>query len=331
MKAHHISLITADVDRNIDYYTNILGLRLIKNSINQANFKVRHVYYGDFSGSPGSVVTFFAIPAFKRRERVDGSQYISGIHLSIPNGTSEFWKGRLTQKGFAAEINGRGQVKTLDPDNIPLTLHENEKINFDWHINYFSDIPYGKQITGITGTELHVPNIDATAKFFKDVFNLETKGNIVNLDTDHALYLFETESTAPKSKWGKGSVDHIALDALNQAELEKYWEIALVHGYKRELMVDRGYFRSIYLREPGGNRIEIATNSPGFTLDESLLELGSKFSLPPRFTGNQQEIFDFYEKEGVRFDDASPYTGTGHLSGEVEVIFGEASSETTIN
>lgn len=327
MKTHHISLLTEDADQNINFYTGVLGLRFIKNSVNQANPRRRHVYYGDFMGTPGTVVTFFPVP-FHGRERHDTRHFFQGIHFSIPTGATAFWAKHLTDAGFPTNVDEFGVLHALDPDKIPLEFHESDAVLFDWHINYMTDVPYDKQITGVIGTELHVTNPAATAKFFKDMFDVDTKHNVINLEDNQQIFLVETPTDDAVPQWGAGSIDHFALGADSQAELDAYWDRAEALGYTRELMVDRGYFRSVYFREPGGNRVEVATTNPGFILDESLFDLGTTFALPPRFEAERASLLAHYAKQGVHFDDAQPYTGTGHLSGRVEVIHGD---ETTTN
>jgi len=317
MKTHHISLLTEDVKQNEEFYTNVLGLRFIKNSINQANPNMRHIYYGDFMGTPGTVVTFFGVDDFK--ERLDGRMFFSGIHFSIPAGSMDFWAERLTELGYQVEIDDLGRLHTFDPDKIPLRLQESEGQLFDWHINYFSDIPAEYQITGVVGAELHVPDVAATGRFFEELLDIPVKGNILDLDGIEAIELYQTPADAPESKFGRGSTDHYALAVESGADLVKYWERAKDLGYKREVLIDRGYFRSVYFIEPGGNRVELATTNPGFTLDESLFDLGTTLALPPRFEGKRAQIEKYFAERGINFDEFKPYTGTGHLENDGKI------------
>ncbi|MCM0582330.1 VOC family protein [Weissella diestrammenae] len=323
LKTHHISLLTSDVAQNELFYTSVLGLRFIKNSINQANPKMRHIYYGDFMGTPGTVVTFFPIEHLK--DRVDGKMFFSGIHFSIPTGTSSFWQQRLIEHGFPVTVDGLGRLHTADPDQIPLRLQEVPGTLFDWHINYFSDISADSQITGVVGAELHVPDVEATGQFFEALLDLPVKGNVVSLDGVQAIELYETRKQAPESRFGRGSTDHYALAVESGADLLKYWDRAKTLGFKREVLIDRGYFRSVYFIEPGGNRVELATTNPGFTLDESLFDLGTTLALPPRFEAQREKIMAYFAERGVKFDEFKPYTGTGHLEadGKVRAIHDE--------
>lgn len=323
MKTHHISLLTGDAKLNADYYVGVLGMRFIKNSVNQANPKNRHVYYGDFMGTPGTVITFFPIDDL--RDRTDGKMFFSGIHYSIPEGSTQYWLDRFAEKGLKAEVDAMGRIRTADYEDLPIRMQETEGKNFDWHINYMSDVPAEFQITGVIGAELHVPDFAATGRFFEDLLEIPVKGNIIDLEGVEAIELVQTAEDAPNSRFGKGSTDHYALGVESEEDLKYFWERAKALGYKREVFIDRGYFRSAYFIEPGGNRVELATTNPGFTLDESLFDLGTTFALPPRFEASRQELLDHYAKKGVFFDEVKPYTGTGHLEndGKIRAIHDE--------
>lgn len=326
MRTHHISLLTEDFQQNFAFYTGILGLRFIKNSINQANPRRRHIYYGDFMGTPGTVVTFFPIDNF--RERTDGKTFFSGIHFSIPTGSASFWQTRLTEAGFDVTVDGLGRLHFVDYDQIPIRLQETDDTAFDWHINYMSDVPAELQITGVIGAEMHVPDVAATGRFFEQLLEVPIKGNVIDLGGVQALELVQTAADAPDSRFGRGSTDHYALAVTSEADLKYYWERAAILGYTREVFIDRGYFRSAYFIEPGGNRVELATTNPGFTLDESLFDLGTTFAIPPRFEAKRAELLAHYAKKGVYFDDVQSYTGTGHLEndGKIRAIHDEQGS-----
>ncbi len=313
MQTHHVSLLSGEIEKNKLFYMQILGLRFIKNSINQANAHMRHIYYGDFMGTPGTVVTFFVHPKLDR-PRVDGRMFFSGLHFGIPAGTMPYWQQRLETAGRPVTIDDRHLLHTEDLEAIPVVLKEVERAVFDWHTNFMSDIPAEKQITGVLGAELHVPDVAATANFFETMFHdygVFVKGNVINLDHGQAIYLQATAADTPDSKFGAGSTDHYALAVASSVDLDYLWERAKTLSWQRELYVDRGYFNSIYLIEPAGNRVEVATLNPGVTLDESIQDLGTTFAIPPRFEASRQNLLQWYAERGVHFDDVQPYTGTG--------------------
>lgn len=293
MKIHHISLLTGNFDHNFQFYVGILGLRLIKNSVNQGNIYMRHVYYGDFMGTPGTVLTFFPDQRFDR-PREAGSNFLNGLKLGIPHGTSGFWAKRLTEANITVKELETG-LAFEDFDQIPIILQETDSQLRDWHVNTLTDVPATKQLTGILGTTMGVPDIEASQQFLRDVVGTET-----------GLELVKTEMTT-KHVWGRGSVDHIAYAVADRLELDQLWEEAANLDYTRETYVDRGYFTSVYLLEPGGNRIEFATMAPGFTLDEPLNSLGTTFALPPRFEAERAALLRYYQRQGVSFEQVPSY------------------------
>lgn len=311
MRTHHISLLTENVDRNFHFYTEILGLRFIKNSVNQAKPLRRHIYYGDFLGTPGTVVTFFPIDHF--HERFDGLNFFSGIHFSVPTGSIDFWKMRLANLDIKSNLDDKGRLHFVDYDNIPIRLQETNKVNFDWHINRMSDVDADFQITGVVGAEMHVPDIDKTIKFFDELLEIKTYDNIIKLDDGEALELIPTDKNTEKSKFGWGSTDHYALGVESESDLKYFWNKAKKLGYTQELFVDRGYFKSAYFIEPNGNRVELATNNPGFTLDESILELGTTFALPPKFESQRELLLEHYAKKNVSFNQVKPYISNENM------------------
>jgi hypothetical protein len=121
------------------------------------------------------------------------------------------------------------------------------------------------------------------------------------LGSEEGITLLPAKTSEDHRVWGRGSIDHIAFAVPNSKALDKIWERALSLGYERELYADRGYFRSVYLKEPGGVRIEFATPTPGFTLDESIQDLGSNLALPPQYEAKRQELLRYYQKQGVHF------------------------------
>ena len=289
MELHHISLLTADFEQNFHFYVDILGLRLVKNSINQGNIYMRHVYYGDFMGTPGTVVTFFPDQRFDV-ERQDGMGYLSGIQFKIPKKSTEYWAQRFKKFGLEYQHTDN-TLQVLDFDNILLEFIEVEEQNEDVHINVLSDIPPAYQITGLWGSRLYSSNLEQSRLFFQEMTG-----------SQEGIMLLPATSSKKKRVWGRGSIDHIAFAVSNSKVLDQIWEKALTLGYERELYADRGYFRSVYLKEPGGVRIEFVTLTPGFTLDESIQDLGSNLALPPRYEAKRRELLRYYQKQGVQFE-----------------------------
>lgn len=300
MQTHHISLLTRDAEQNVHFYTKVLGMRLVKNSVNQENIRIRHLFYGDYLGTPGTVVTFFVLPLLGRR--TDGKHFFNNIKLAIPQGSTDYWHHRLDGQGIEVTEIGNG-LKFNDPDNIEIKMLETPERLTDWRVVPNNGIPAENQIARFLGTELHVPDPTATASFFHDWLGITVKDNVVELEGHESIDLFKSQQPEVRTRFGRGSIDHIALQVPSEKVLFDFWDKAEKMNLNREEYADRGWFKSIYVRDPGDNRIELATTAPGFGLEESILTMGSQLSLPPKFMDQKQSIIDFYAKQGVDFHD----------------------------
>ncbi|KRL21190.1 VOC family protein [Lentilactobacillus kisonensis] len=300
MQTHHISLLTRNAKQNVHFYTRVLGMRLIKNTVNQENIKIRHLFYGDYLGTPGTVVTFFVLPLLGHR--TDGNHYFNSIKLAIPLGSLDFWKQRLTNLGYETNNIDNG-IEFDDPDQVKIKLVTTNELLTDTRIVADNDVPAANQITRLLGTELHVPDPEATARFFHDWLGIPSNQNTVSLDNGQSIELFQSKDPTQRTRFGRGSIDHFALAAPSKEKLLQYWERAKKLNLNTEEYADRGWFKSIYVRDPGDNRIEIATTSPGFSLDEPILKLGNGLGLPPQFENKREEILTYYDEQGVDFHD----------------------------
>ncbi|APR08198.1 glyoxalase [Lentilactobacillus parabuchneri] len=300
MRTHHISLLARDAQRNIDFYTRVLGMRLVKNSVNQENIRIRHLFYGDYLGTPGSVVTFFVVPLLGHR--TDGKHFFNNIKLSVPNGSLAFWKQRLAEHSVSTTDIENG-ITFQDPDDVEIKFLQTSERLTDMRVVPDNGIPADYQITHLMGTELHVPDPEATAAFFQNWLGISVKDDVVELDDQQSIELFESDQPDVKTRFGRGSIDHIALQAPTKDDLFRFWDIAKEQHLNIEEYADRGWFKSLYVRDPGDNRIEIATTTPGFSLEEPILTMGQGLSLPPKFESQRAEIMAFYAKQGVDFSE----------------------------
>lgn len=303
MQTHHISLLTKNASANIHFYTNVLGLRLIKNSVNQENIHIRHLYYGDNLGSAGSVITFFVLPLLGHR--TDGNHYLNGIRVAIPVGSSDFWQNRLTENGMTPTATKTG-LTFNDPEEIPITMVETTDVLTDWQIVTDNGIDAAYQITRFLGTEINVPDVSASQEFFERFLDLTVDNGIVQLENQANISLKTTTDFEQVTRFGRGSVDHVALRVESEAALFDYYQKAEDQGWDVEMYRDRGWFKSLYIREPGDNRIELATPTPGFSLDEPILTMGQTLGLPPKFESHRQEILAYYAEQGVDFREGVP-------------------------
>lgn len=283
---HHISLLTKDRQENVRFYTEILGLRFVKNTVNQENHRMLHYYYGDYQGSPGSVVTFFIMPHLGHR--YENQNFIATIGLKLPQNSLAYWQERLARYQVDYTINGR-QLHFFDADQVTVVLTETDLPPLAPEQQVENEIPAEKQILGLHSSQIHVKEPQATSEFFEQFLGWSTIDRRIQLNNTDFLEILPTESDEP-THMGRGSVDHIAFAVADDAALDELYRRAEKQGWQIEKMVSRGYFKSLYIREPGGNRMEFATLTPGFTIDESLESLGTSFVLPPFLADQREEI-----------------------------------------
>ena len=283
---HHISLLTKDRQENVRFYTEILGLRFVKNTVNQENHRMLHYYYGDYQGSPGSVVTFFIVPHLGHR--YENQNFIASIGLKLPQNSLAYWQERLARYQVDYTINGR-QLHFFDADQVAVVLTETDLLPLASEQQVENEIPADKQILGLNSSQIHVNEPQATSEFFEQFLGWPTVDRRIQLNDTDFLEILPTDSDEP-THMGRGSVDHIAFTVTDDAALDELYRRAEKQGWQIEKMVSRGYFKSLYIREPGGNRMEFATLTPGFTIDESLESLGTSFVLPPFLAEQRAEI-----------------------------------------
>ncbi|MEI5991100.1 hypothetical protein A5881_002633 [Enterococcus termitis] len=283
---HHVSLLTRFAEENHFFYTTILGLRFVKKTVNQDNHKMLHYYYGDYAGTPGSVITFFVVPSLA--QRYDKISFLSTIGLKIPKGSLLFWEQHLTdaQIEFTKEQN---RLHFTDKDQVKIHLVEVEQEPLPQELQVDNAIPGDKQILGLLSTEFHVAEPKKTADFFYQLVGWKSEHGKIQLNkTDH-IQLLPT-ATTDKTRMGRGSMDHVAFSVQDEKKLDELYEKAKEQGWDIEKIVHRGYFKSLYIREPGGTRVEFATLTPGFTIDEPLSSLGEQLALPPFLEEKRSEI-----------------------------------------
>lgn len=291
---HHISLLTKNGSDNLHFYTEVLGLRFVKNTVNQDNHRMLHYYYGDYQGTPGTVVTFFVVPHLGHR--YDNDHFIATLGLQIPKGSLDYWQKRLEAAGTAVAAT-EGQLAFLDPDEVAVTLTEVDLPPLASDHLVKNEIPADKQIIGIHSSEIHVADAAKTSDFFKQLLDWDTVDGTLQLTNGGFVAIKET-GTTEQMHMGKGSIDHIAFAVEDDDALQALMEKAQAQQWQIEKIISRGYFKSLYIREPGGNRMEFATLAPGFTIDEPLDSLGESFALPPFLADQRQEIIEnLYDDE----------------------------------
>jgi predicted esterase/catechol 2,3-dioxygenase-like lactoylglutathione lyase family enzyme len=295
---HHITAIASDPQKNIDFYARVLGLRFIKQTVNFDDPTTYHFYYADRIGTPGTVLTFFPWPGAKRGQRGTG-QAIS-IGFSIPKGSLGFWIERLVALNIKHQRPetrfGEKYIEIEDPDGLPLELVATSEISKadPWGTG---GIPVDHAIRAFHGATLWEEDSQRTADFIQTHLGYEL------VESEENLSRYRSEKSEPgayldirhapgfwQGTMGAGIIHHIAFRApTDEIQLAAREEIEKT-GITVTPQIDRKYFHSIYFREPGHVLFEIATDGPGFTLDESLDELGKSLRLPAPYESQREKI-----------------------------------------
>ncbi|MEN2768767.1 ring-cleaving dioxygenase [Ornithinibacillus xuwenensis] len=306
---HHVSAITANAKKNYEFYTKILGMRLVKKSINQDDPSVYHLFYADEVGHPGTDLTFFEIP--NAGNTYPGNHSISGTSLRVPNDISlDYWinrfdKFKVSHDGITTE-NGRKVIHFRDHENQRLTIVSDENNHGvsggkPWkHSN--ASLTHG--IIGLGPVKLTVPDSEPTIAILTEVLSFKQVGSYPSpIDGQEDILVFstgeggtgaeihlETRNDLPREKPGRGSVHHVAFRVDNDEELEKWRERLMEARLPNSGVVDRYYFKALYFREPNRILFELSTDGPGFATDEDTEHLGESLALPPFFEDQREEI-----------------------------------------
>jgi glyoxalase family protein len=295
---HHVTAIAGNARRNLDFYTRILGLRFIKKTVNFDDPHTYHFYYGDYYGSPGTILTFFPWEGVARGRR--GIGQATEVGFSVPAGSLDFWLNRLKAHHIVYnKLTTKFEEEYLtltDPDGLKLELTVPAKQ--DSREGYAtSDINGQQAIKGFHQVTLTLSSIQATADILTGIFGYTLVSEHINryrfatdaIDSAAIVDLVEAPGKSRGHVAG-GSVHHIAFRVKDDATEMKYREMIANKGFQITPQIDRNYFHSLYFREPGGVLFEIATDNPGFTADESLEELGKNLKLPSQYESSRQEI-----------------------------------------
>ena len=288
---HHITAIVENPKENVAFYLEILGLRLVKKTVNFDDPGTYHLYFGDSEGSPGTIMTFF--PWNQARRGRTGSGQVDTTVFAVPKGSLAFWKERLTAFGVKAEQFERYNETYLrfqDPHGLHLELTERPL-----NKNSSPTVPEGYAIQGFAGAVLNSGAPHQTADLLGQVMGMKYVGQ------DGTYLRFQTEasvgntieiSTAPvpRGELGTGTVHHIAFRAQDDADQLEWQQHMTAHGYVPTEVKDRDYFKAIYFREHGGLLFEIATDPPGFTRDEPFEQLGQELKLPDWLEPRREQI-----------------------------------------
>jgi len=295
---HHVTCIAGDAQDNVDFYSGVLGMRLVKKSVNQDSPGTYHLFYADGEGHPGTDITFFPWPEMPGAK--PGVGLAMEVSLAVPLGSIDYWRERLAEHHLAVgEIETRRGTSALaftDPHGLPLVVHEtgDQRDFTPWRE---SPVPVERQIRGLHSVRLWERDLAATSNFLTGVLGF------VDIGEEHEWFGLEIGGggsgryleireipDAERGRWGTGGVHHVAWrvpDEKTELEMRELIDRARRHPTE---VIDRFWFKSVYFLEPGGVLFEIATDGPGFTVDEDPASLGEHLVLPPWLEPQRGEI-----------------------------------------
>jgi glyoxalase family protein len=288
---HHITAIAGNAQRNYDFYTRTLGLRLVKKTVNFDDPETYHFYFGNEQGDPGTIITFF--PWENVKPGKPGSGMATEIGFSVPPGSFDFWVERFHEKNIKHELPVEKfdelSLVFRDPDGlkIKLTSPVHSDLRKPWKTE---EVHEDKAIRGFHSVSLLLRDIAPTALVLTDLLGyrmIKQDGNIYRYISDSvetAAYVDLIESPNEKPGLLAGGTNHHVAFRVKDRETQMYFHDKILnHGLRITEQIDRNYFFSVYFREPGGVLFEIATDNPGFTVDEPLHELGTHLKLPEQY------------------------------------------------
>ena len=293
---HHLTAISAKIQENYRFYTQTLGMRLVKRSVNQDDTSAYHLFYADAKATPGSDLTFFDWPLPRERR---GTRAITRTHLRVAGFEAlQWWEARLREHGVAAseiaEHDGRLTLHFEDPEGQRLALIDDGSVG-EAHPWDQSPVPAGCQVRGLGPIMLSVPSLAPTDAVLRRVLNMRLVREYPHperaKDTVHVYEMAEggvhaelhvaVQPDLPPASQGAGGVHHVAFRTPTFEEHAAWVERLAELRIPNSGLVDRYYFRSLYFREPNGILFEIASDGPGFAVDEDEASLGERVALPP--------------------------------------------------
>jgi len=286
---HHVTAITSDAQRAVDFWVPVLGLRLVKTTVNFDAPDMYHLYFGDETGTPGSILTFFEIPGAAAGR--PGPGMVHRIIWRVPSEEAlEWWARRLGDAGRPVDLR-EGTLVSSDPEGLAIEFVPGTESEGVPRAAYSPDIPAEYALSGIAGVRAHSRAPEATESLLTDVLGFESLGGgrfATSGEERRGVYVLDP---APEQRGepGAGTVHHVAWTSTD-ADHEAWGERVRAGGGHPTGVIDRQYFESIYFREPGAVLFEIATESPGFAVDEPVESLGEALRLPPQYESYRAAI-----------------------------------------
>lgn len=299
---HHLTAITADAPGNNRFYTDTLGLRRVKKTVNQDDTSAYHLFFADGAGTPGTDITFFDWPVARERR---GTHSISRTGLRVAEDSLDYWAGRLADLGVSTgkivTLDGRPSLDVEDPEGQRLRLVAAAQPVGEAWAN--SPVPADHQIRGLGPITISVPDLAPTEAVLTQVMNMRKTRDYPSPDGEGQVHVFEmgeggaaaelhvaVQPGLQVARQGAGAVHHVAFRTPDKAGLTDWSRQLTQARIANSGEVERYYFRSLYFREPAGNLFEIATDGPGFDADEPRETMGEALSLPPFLESRREQI-----------------------------------------
>lgn len=288
---HHITAITGDAPANVEFYVGVLGLRMVKKTVNQDDPTVYHLFYGDEQGSPGADLTFFEYPGIAPGRPGAGMVHTIGWRVGSPEAI-DFWVDRLGAEGVEHARESERELSFSDPEGLRhrLTVYTGEQLPLTAAA---PGIPEEYALQGFDGVRAYAADPRASAKLLSETLGFsrdDGDDKLWNVTGDQrSSYFVYDEPPAEHGVQGAGSVHHVAF--ATRLDEQEAWQRRVGEEVPNVTpIIDRFWFRSIYFREPSGVLFELATMGPGFTADEPLEALGQRLSLPPKFEHLREQL-----------------------------------------
>ena len=304
---HHVTAVSANIRENHRFYTQVLGMRLVKRSVNQDDVSAYHLFYADAAGTPGTDLTFFdwSVPPERR-----GTHSLTRTHLRVKGAAAlEWWERRLAEQGVETrgitERDGRATLDFDDPEGLRLALVDDGGAGDEPTPWSNSPVPTELQIRGLGPVVMSIPTLGHTDAILTQAMKMRRLREYSSPDRpEDTVHVYEmgagggphaelhvaVQPDLPVTRPGAGGVHHVAFRTPTDEEYQGWLERLTSLGIPNSGPVDRYWFRSIYFREPNGILFEIATDGPGFTVDEDAATLGEKVVLPPFLEPHREEI-----------------------------------------
>jgi len=295
---HHVTAIAGDAQRNLEFYTRVMGMRLVKRSVNQDRPDTYHLFYGDAVGHAGSDLTFFPWPHTPPGKR--GIGLTNEVSFAVPAGSLDFWAARFAEHGVnTTERENRFGERVLpfsDPDDLALTLTEtsDERDFTPWDA---SPVPAEHQVRGLHAVRMAQRELGPSERLLTEGMGFvlaaeegSWKRYAIGAGGSGRVLDVQEVPEGQRGTWGIGAIHHVAWRVADDAAEKEMQERVRDHGADPTAVIDRFWFKSVYFKEPGGALFEIATDGPGFAIDENAESLGSRLILPPWLEPNRAGI-----------------------------------------